>query len=278
MNALESSAHATNPSQANVLELCGVEKRYESRKGDVVACSGIDLAIKSNEFVALIGPSGCGKSTVLSMVAGLLAPSSGRVLLDGVPVAGPGPDRGVVFQSYALMPWMTVRENLRFALTSVRPGDAATAIDRDVAAALELVHLTVAADRYPRELSGGMKQRVGLARALAIKPKILLLDEPFGALDALTRAYLQNEMLDLWETRPTTALMITHDIDEALLLSDRVAMMTRGPGGTIARVLDVPFGRPRRREDVVRDPEFVALAAESLQHLTRELDLAQQAS
>ncbi|GAC1539968.1 MAG: hypothetical protein NVS3B16_01570 [Vulcanimicrobiaceae bacterium] len=262
----------------NVLELHGVEKRYRSRSGEVVACAGIDLAIRPNEFVALIGPSGCGKSTVLSLVAGLLAPTAGRVLLEGLPVTGPGPDRGVVFQSYALMPWMTVRENVRFALHSVRPGDDAAAIARDVDAALELVHLTVAAERYPRELSGGMKQRVGLARALAIRPKILLLDEPFGALDALTRAYLQNEMLDLWERRPATALMITHDIEEALLLSDRIAMMTRGPGGTIARVLDVPFGRPRRRDDVMRDPEFARLAAESLEHLTRELDLAQQAS
>lgn len=262
----------------NVLELSDVEKRYRSRSSDVVACSGIDLAIRPNEFVSLIGPSGCGKSTVMALVAGLLEPSAGRVLLDGVHVTGPGPDRGVVFQSYALLPWMTVRENLAFALTSVRPSDPRAAIARDVDAALELVHLTVAADRFPRELSGGMKQRVGLARALAIQPKILLLDEPFGALDALTRAYLQNEMLDLWERRPMTALMITHDIEEALLLSDRVAMMTRGPGGTIARILDVPFRRPRRRDDVVCDPEFARLAAESLAHLTRELDLAQQAS
>ncbi len=259
---------------STLLELRGIEKRYASKSGEVVACTGIDLTIAEGEFVALIGPSGCGKSTVLSMVAGLLAPTSGEVLLDGRPVTGPGPDRGVVFQQYALLPWMTVRENLRFALDSVAPKEAASVADARVSAVLELVHLARAADRYPRELSGGMKQRVGLARALLIEPKILLLDEPFGALDALTRAYLQNEMLELWERRPMSALMITHDIEEALLLSDRVAMMTRGPGGTIASIVNVPFARPRRRDEVVRDPEFARLAAESLEHLTRELDLA----
>jgi nitrate/nitrite transport system ATP-binding protein len=230
---------------STLLELRGIEKRYASKSGEVVACTGIDLTIAEGEFVALIGPSGCGKSTVLSMVAGLLAPTSGEVLLDGRPVTGPGPDRGVVFQQYALLPWMTVRENLRFALDSVAPKEAASVADARVSAVLELVHLARAADRYPRELSGGMKQRVGLARALLIEPKILLLDEPFGALDALTRAYLQNEML-----------------------------MTRGPGGTIASIVNVPFARPRRRDEVVRDPEFARLAAESLEHLTRELDLA----
>ncbi|GAC1495585.1 MAG: nitrate ABC transporter ATP-binding protein [Vulcanimicrobiaceae bacterium] len=261
----------------NVLELQGVEKRYAGRKGDVVACSGIDLTVAQNEFVALIGPSGCGKSTVLSMVSGLLAPSSGRVLLDGTPVTGPGPDRGVVFQQYALLPWMTVRQNLLFAVESVRGKADAAANAAAVDDVLALVHLTAATDRYPRELSGGMKQRVGLARALLVRPRVLLLDEPFGALDALTRAYLQNEMLDLWERRPMTALMITHDIEEALLLSDRVAMMTRGPGGTIARVIDVPFARPRHRDDVMADPRFAKLAADSLEHLTRELDLARTA-
>ncbi|GAC1441455.1 MAG: nitrate ABC transporter ATP-binding protein [Vulcanimicrobiaceae bacterium] len=261
----------------NVLELQGVEKRYAGRKGDVVACSGIDLTVAQNEFVALIGPSGCGKSTVLSMVSGLLAPSSGRVLLDGTPVTGPGPDRGVVFQQYALLPWMTVRQNLLFAVESVRGKADAAANVAAVDDVLALVHLTAATDRYPRELSGGMKQRVGLARALLVRPRVLLLDEPFGALDALTRAYLQNEMLDLWERRPMTALMITHDIEEALLLSDRVAMMTRGPGGTIARVIDVPFARPRHRDDVMADPRFARLAADSLEHLTRELDLARTA-
>ncbi|GAC1613897.1 MAG: nitrate ABC transporter ATP-binding protein [Vulcanimicrobiaceae bacterium] len=261
----------------NVLELQGVEKRYAGRKSDVVACSGIDLTVAQNEFVALIGPSGCGKSTVLSMVSGLLAPSSGRVLLDGTPVTGPGPDRGVMFQQYALLPWMTVRQNLLFAVESVRGKADAAANAAAVDDVLALVHLTAATDRYPRELSGGMKQRVGLARALLVRPRVLLLDEPFGALDALTRAYLQNEMLDLWERRPMTALMITHDIEEALLLSDRVAMMTRGPGGTIARVIDVPFARPRHRDDVMADPRFAKLAADSLEHLTRELDLARTA-
>lgn len=261
----------------SVLELHGIEKRYPAKRGDVVACSGIDLVIEENEFVALIGPSGCGKSTVLSMVAGLLAPTRGTLTLDGKPVSRPGPDRGVVFQQYALLPWMTVRENLSFAVESVRGTADATANANDVDEVLTLVHLAAASGRYPRELSGGMKQRVGLARALLVRPRILLLDEPFGALDALTRAYLQNEMLDLWERRPMTALMITHDIEEALLLGDRIAMMTRGPGGTIARVIDVPFDRPRRRERVMADPRFAKLAAESLEHLTRELDLARGA-
>ena len=261
----------------SVLELRGVEKRYPRKGGDVLACSGIDLAVAENEFVSLIGPSGCGKSTVLSLVAGLLAPTSGSVMLDGKPIDGPGPDRGVVFQQYALLPWMTVRENLAFAVESVRGKTDLAANTSDVDTVLDLVHLTAAAARYPRELSGGMKQRVGLARALLVRPRVLLLDEPFGALDALTRAYLQNEMLDLWEHRPMTALMITHDIEEALLLSDRVAMMTRGPGGTIARIIDVPFARPRHRDEVMADPRFAKLAAESLEHLTRELDLARSA-
>jgi nitrate/nitrite transport system ATP-binding protein len=169
---------------------------------------------------------------------------------------------------------MTVRENLDFALASVFPKDDEASRAERVQSAIDLVHLKVAAERYPRELSGGMKQRVGVARALAIEPKVLLLDEPFGALDALTRAYLQDEMSDLRERRPLTALLITHDIEEALLLADRIALMTRGPGGTIARIIDVPFAHPRKREVVLADPAFARLAAESLAHLTRELDLA----
>jgi nitrate/nitrite transport system ATP-binding protein len=256
------------------LTLAGVEKRYASRGVQTIACTNIDLEVRPGEMVALIGPSGCGKSTVLSIVAGLVAPTSGNVLLDGKPVTGPGPDRGVVFQHYALLPWMTVRENLRFALASVRPQESADAREARVTAAIDLVHLKAAADRYPRELSGGMKQRVGVARALAIEPRMLLLDEPFGALDALTRTYLQDELLELWERRPMTALLITHDIEEALILADRIALMTGGPGGTIARTIAVPFARPRRREAVLADPAFARLAAESLAHLTRELDLA----
>ncbi|GAC1534180.1 MAG: ABC transporter ATP-binding protein [Candidatus Velthaea sp.] len=258
--------------------MSGVSKSYGARSETTLAVSDITLEVRANEFVALIGPSGCGKSTVLNMVAGLAEADAGAIEIDGVSVAGPGPDRGVVFQNYALLPWMTVRENLAFALESARGMRDRVAIDAAIDRILATVHLSHAAARYPRALSGGMKQRVGFARALLIEPKIVLLDEPFGALDALTRAHLQDEVLSLMERTPLTALMVTHDIDEALLLADRVAIMSRGPGAVIARVIDVPFARPRRRSELMESREFNHLRAELLAHLTHETELVERAS
>jgi nitrate/nitrite transport system ATP-binding protein len=259
------------------LALSAIAKSYATKKARTLVVAGVTLDVAPNEFVALIGPSGCGKSTVLNIAAGLVTADGGSVAVDGAPIAGPGPDRGVVFQNYALLPWMTVRENLAFALRSARKTTDVARMNAAIDAMLATVHLTHAAERLPSALSGGMKQRVGFARALLIEPKIVLLDEPFGALDALTRAHLQDEVLALWERAPTAALMVTHDIDEALLLADRVAIMSRGPAATIARIVDVPFARPRRRAELMELPAFNRLRAELLAHLTHETRLIEDA-
>ncbi|MGA1262945.1 MAG: ABC transporter ATP-binding protein [Prochlorothrix sp.] len=237
---------------------------------DFVAIEDISLEIEPNTFVSIIGPSGCGKSTLLNIIAGLSSPTQGELLLNDRPITGPGPDRGIVFQNYALMPWMTVEGNVRFAVETVNPKLSLGQQREIVRQALELVNLTGAAHKHPHEISGGMKQRVGIARALAINPKILLMDEPFGALDALTRGFLQDEVERIWEQDRKTVVMITHSIAEALLLSDKIVMMTRGPGAKIAAVLDVPFPRPRNRETIDEHPAYHALKIEMEHHLTLE--------
>ncbi|NCJ06410.1 ATP-binding cassette domain-containing protein [Synechococcales cyanobacterium C] len=237
---------------------------------DFVAIQDINLEIEPNTFVTIIGPSGCGKSTLLNMIAGLSSISSGEVLLNGAPITGPGSDRGMVFQNYALMPWMTVEENLRFAVETVDPKISAKRRDRILKEYLQLVGLAGAEKKHPHELSGGMRQRVGIARALAINPQILLMDEPFGALDALTRGFLQEEVERIWEQQRKTVIMITHSIEEALLLSDRIVMMTRGPAARIDEILDVPFPRPRNRETIQQHPAYPKLKAEMESHLFRE--------
>jgi nitrate/nitrite transport system ATP-binding protein len=259
------------------LSLEDIVKAYVTRKERTLVVHRVSLTVAPDEFVALIGPSGCGKSTVLNIAAGLVSADAGTVCVDGVPIVGPGPDRGVVFQQYALLPWMTVRQNLAFALRSAHGLTDRRAIDAAIDAMLATVRLSHAAERLPSALSGGMKQRVGFARALLIEPKIVLLDEPFGALDALTRAHLQDEVLALWDRAPAAALMVTHDIDEALLLADRVAIMSRGPAAAIARIVDVPFARPRRRADLMERPEFNHLRAELLTQLTHETALIENA-
>ena len=237
---------------------------------DFVAIQDINLEIEPNTFVSIIGPSGCGKSTLLNMIAGLSPISGGEILLNGHPITGPGPDRGMVFQNYALMPWMTVEENLRFAVETVDPKISAKKRDRIIKEHIQLVGLTGAERKHPHELSGGMRQRVGIARALAIDPQILLMDEPFGALDALTRGFLQEEVERIWEQQRKTVIMITHSIDEALLLSDRIVMMTRGPAARIDEILEVPFPRPRDRETIDQHPAYHDLKAEMESHLFRE--------
>ncbi|MBE9180061.1 ABC transporter ATP-binding protein [Oculatella sp. LEGE 06141] len=237
---------------------------------DYIALDQINLDIEPNTFVSIIGPSGCGKSTLLNIIAGLSQPTTGAVTIAGLPIAGPGSDRGVVFQNYALMPWMTVLENIRFAIETVNPK---LAVSRQKAIAqeyIELVGLQGAERKHPHELSGGMKQRVGIARALATNPQILLMDEPFGALDALTRGFLQDEVERIWEQQRKTVILITHSIEEALLLSDKIVMMTRGPEANIARILDVPFPRPRHRETLDQHPAYHELKAEMEAHLSQE--------
>jgi nitrate/nitrite transport system ATP-binding protein len=202
--------------------------------------------------VCLVGHSGCGKSTVLSILMGLIAASTGGVSVAGREIDGPGTDRGVVFQSATLLPWLSVRDNVRLALDQVRTD--ATAADAD--GYLAQVGLAGQGDRFPRELSAGMQQRVGIARAFSLEPRLLLLDEPFSLLDALTRMELQDQLMGLWERTRRTVLMVTHDVDEALLLADRVVMMTSGPAATIGEILEVPFPRPRRREEVLARPDY----------------------
>ncbi len=248
------------------LSVESVGKTFEARKNDFVALTGIDLAIRKGEFVTLIGHSGCGKSTLLNLVAGLLKPTEGTIILAEREVAGPGPDRGVVFQNHSLLPWLTCFENVHLAVERVFQGKKEKLRER-THAALELVGLSHAEHKYPHEISGGMKQRVGIARALAIEPKVLLLDEPFGALDALTRATLQDELMRIVEKTGATVLMVTHDVDEAVLLSDRVVMMTNGPAARIGDVLQVALPRPRERLALAHDARFMELRAAVLEFL-----------
>ena len=245
------------------LSIESVGKTFETKKGDFVALTGIELAIRKGEFVTLIGHSGCGKSTLLNLVAGLLKPTEGTILLADKHIDGPGPDRGVVFQNHSLLPWLTCFENVYLAVERVFAKDR----KERTHAVLELVGLSHAEHKYPHEISGGMKQRVGIARALAIEPKVLLLDEPFGALDALTRATLQDELMRIVEKTGATVLMVTHDVDEAVLLSDRVVMMTNGPAATIGDVLDVQLPRPRARLALAHDARFMDLRAAVLEFL-----------
>ena len=248
------------------LSIEGVGKTFATRKGDFVALTGIDLAIRKGEFVTLIGHSGCGKSTLLNLVAGLLEPTEGGILLANREIAGPGPDRGVVFQNHSLLPWLTCFQNVHLAVERVFDVSKAEQ-KKKTHEALSLVGLTHAEHKHPHELSGGMKQRVGNARALAIEPKVLLLDEPFGALDALTRATLQDELMRIVAKTGATVLMVTHDVDEAVLLSDRVVMMSNGPAATIGEVLRVDLPRPRARLALAHDPRFMELRARVLEFL-----------
>ena len=219
--------------------------------------AGVDLPVEQGEFIALIGHSGCGKSTVLNIVAGLLQPTRGGVVLDGREVAAPGPDRAVVFQNHSLLPWLTVYQNVEIAVEKVMAASKSKAERREwILHNLEMVNMGHALHRLPSEISGGMKQRVGIARALAMNPKVLLLDEPFGALDALTRAHLQDEVMRIQAELRNTVLMITHDVDEAVLLSDRIVMMTNGPSATIGEVLKVDLPRPRDRLALADDPAY----------------------
>jgi len=230
--------------------------------------AGIDLQVGRGEFISLIGHSGCGKSTVLNIVAGLLGATHGGVILDGREVNAPGPDRAVVFQNHSLLPWLTCAGNVYLAVERVFGGKEPKAkLQERTMKALELVHLEHAAQKHPEEISGGMKQRVGIARALAMEPKMLLLDEPFGALDALTRAHLQDELMGIVAKTGSTVVMVTHDVDEAVLLSDRIVMMTNGPAATIGGIVEVGLARPRERLALATNPRYIECRREVLEFL-----------
>jgi bicarbonate transport system ATP-binding protein len=248
-----------------------VDKAFDLKKGDrYVALKGIDLQIKKGEFISLIGHSGCGKSTLLNMIAGLDLPTDGVVTLEGQRVVKPGPERMVVFQNYSLLPWLTVRENIALAVDEVLSSLPATERRAIVEENIQLVGLQHAADKPPAQLSGGMKQRVAIARAFAIRPKLLLLDEPFGALDALTRGNLQEQLMRICEEHEVTAVMVTHDVDEAVLLSDRIVMLTNGPASKIGGILEVDIPRPRRRLEVVNHPSYYSLRSELIYFLNQQ--------
>ena len=229
---------ASDRKTSGFVHIENVGMTFDTRRGPYVALTGIDLSIAKGEFVALIGHSGCGKSTLLNLVAGLLLPTEGLLLCAEREIAGPGPDRGVVFQNHSLLPWLTCHQNVYLAVERVFGSRESRAqMNARASAALKLVHLDHAEHKYPAEVSGGMKQRVGIARALAMEPHVLLLDEPFGALDALTRAHLQDELMRIVGETETTTLMVTHDVDEAVLLADRIVMLTNGPSARIGEIL-----------------------------------------
>ncbi len=256
---------------ARYLQIEAVGKTFVTKQGDFVALKDIDFTIARGEFVALIGHSGCGKSTLLNLVAGLTRPTTGVLLLAGREIAGPGPDRAVVFQNHSLLPWMSCFDNVHLAVERVfGASENKVQLAGRTRHALELVGLSHAEHKKPHEISGGMKQRVGIARALAMEPKMLLLDEPFGALDALTRARLQDELKRIVASTGSTVLMVTHDVDEAVLLADRIVMMTNGPAATIGEVVDVTLPRPRDRLEMAHDATYLACRESVLQFLYRK--------
>jgi nitrate transport ATP-binding subunits C and D len=256
--------------QPEFLEINNLFKSYKNADGsEFSVLDNINLSIGENEYISVIGHSGCGKSTLLKIVAGLEKQSDGIVTLEGKEIRKPGADRMMIFQHYGLLPWLTVRENIRLAvdevLRSLSRADKISLVNEHLA----MVNLTAAADKYPDEISGGMKQRVGIARALAIRPKMLLMDEPFGALDALTRGKLQKQVLDIWENRRQAAMMITHDVDEAIYMSDRIVLMTNGPAATIGEILSVPFAHPRDRQELRESQDYYELRNYALNFLDR---------
>ncbi|MEC5341578.1 ABC transporter ATP-binding protein [Brenneria populi] len=240
-----------------IIQVQQVSQRFHTASGEFLALDRVSFDIYAGETISLIGHSGCGKSTLLNLIAGLTRPSGGGLLCDNREIDGPGPERGVVFQNHSLLPWLTAYENVALAVRQVLRGQMKkTEMHEWIVHNLELVNMAHAANKRPHEISGGMKQRVGIARALAIKPKVLLMDEPFGALDALTRAHLQDAVMEIQRRLHTTIVLITHDVDEAVLLSDRVLMMTNGPAATVGEIVTVELARPRSRVALADDPRY----------------------
>ena len=260
---------AVTPDPEAFLVIDNVSKVYPTPTGSYTVLDGISLSVREGEFVCVIGHSGCGKSTLLDMVSGFRQPTEGEVRLQSQVITEPGPDRMVVFQNYSLLPWLTAYENIYLGINSVWPNKPQAEKDQITRDHLAMVGLSEAADKRPGQLSGGMKQRVCIARALALRPQVLVLDEPFGALDPITREELQEELLKIWTEHQVTVLMITHDIDEALLLSDRLVMMTNGPAAKIGEIMDIPFPRPRNRAQVMESPAYYELRNSALDFLYR---------
>ncbi|MBS0357483.1 MAG: ABC transporter ATP-binding protein [Proteobacteria bacterium] len=251
-----------------IVKVENVGMTFDTKKGRFVALQNVNLQIRQGEVVSLIGHSGCGKSTLLNLIAGLTLPTSGAMICNGREIAGPGPERAVVFQNHSLLPWLTCFENVHLAVERVFGAkEGKDKLKARTNAALEMVHMSHAAQKMPHEISGGMKQRIGIARAFAMEPKILLMDEPFGALDALTRASLQDELIGVMEKTGATVVMVTHDVDEAVLLSDRVVMMTNGPAATIGEILEVKLAKPRDRLQLAHDPHFAECRGAILEFL-----------
>ncbi|MBS9390793.1 MAG: ABC transporter ATP-binding protein [Dolichospermum sp. WA123] len=250
------------------LEVENLVKSYPTQdKGEFTVLDNVNLTIGEDEYISVIGHSGCGKSTLLKIIGGFEKATSGSIRLDGKEIRKPGADRMMVFQNYSLLPWLTVRENIRLAVDEVLKNANRAEKISIVNEHLTMVNLTAAADKYPDEISGGMKQRVGIARALAIRPKMLLMDEPFGALDALTRGKLQRQVLDIWEHNRQAVMMITHDVDEAIYMSDRIILMTNGPSAKIGEILTVPFEHPRDRVAMRNSTEYFELRNHALNFL-----------
>lgn len=257
---------------SSYLSVEGLEKVFPQSQsgegsGELCVFRGVDLQIERGEFVTMIGHSGCGKSTLLNIIAGFEEPSSGGVVLDGKEVTKPGLERMVVFQSFALMPWLTAGENVRLAVRAANRSWSPAQIDEHTAKYIEMMGLSGAERKLPAYLSGGMRQRVGLARAFAVNPKVMLLDEPFAQIDALTRGVIQDELMRMWSATGSTIFMVTHDVDEAILLSDRIALMSNGPEAEVAEVLEVEIPRPRSREKMIDTPEYMQLRSRILHFL-----------
>jgi bicarbonate transport system ATP-binding protein len=271
MQSLQTSptdtARTSTETAHEFLVIKDVSKVYPTPKGPYTVLEDVNLTIAEGEFMCLIGHSGCGKSTLLNMVSGFNQPTLGDVTLKGKPIVKPGPDRMVVFQNYALLPWLSVYDNVYLAVDAVHPQKPEAEKREIVREHLALVGLTEAAEKKPPQISGGMKQRVSIARALSIRPELLILDEPFGALDAITKEELQEELLKIWNDHRCTVLMITHDIDEALFLADKLVMMTNGPAAKIGEVMQIPFPRPRDRARIMEDPEYYDLRNYALDFL-----------
>lgn len=256
-----------------LISIDNVTKIYPSSTGDNVVIKDISLEIHAGEFVCVIGHSGCGKSTMLNTVSGFAVPDKGEVRKNGQKVTGPGPDRMTVFQSYSLMPWLTAYENVYLALDSVHPTKSKSDKDHIVREHLTMVGLGEAMEKKPPQLSGGMRQRVAIARAFCLYPEILILDEPFGALDAITKEEMQEEVANIVANHDATVLMVTHDVDECLFLADRLVMMTNGPAATIGEILEIPFPRPRDRAQIMEDPRYYDLRNRALDFLYGGLEI-----
>lgn len=261
---------------SHFLQVQGLKKSFPGVAGqqELVVFDSVNFAIEKGEFVCIIGHSGCGKTTILNVLAGLEKPTEGYAFIDGKEIVGPSLDRGVVFQSHALMPWLTVRGNIAFAVRSKWPGWSKQQVNDHVQKFIDLVHLQGSEEKKPAQLSGGMKQRVGIARAFAIQPKMLLLDEPFGALDALTRGNIQDELLEIVQETHQTVFMITHDVDEAILLADKIFLMSNGPRAVIAEIVENTMPRNRTRQTMHHDPQFYSIRNHLIDFLVKRAKAA----